>query len=307
MAHVAMTDEGNDPQLISGMFVAIRNFVQESFIGDESEEGLNRMRVGDVEVIVENSTDAVLACCVRGAPPESLRSQMQKTLEAIHRDQWYAIESFAGDMASMSESKAHLQQLLIDRRQELNRRNQFVGFALLTLILAGFAALGFWKFQKDQAWNAAVHDVEQIPGIEVVEHASGWRSHRIHLLWDPSADHPAWPLAAAGYQEGRNLTLRVSPFPQRGARNRGSAQADRRRDAAHEFQSRTTRAARGPRPGTATGNQSDSQLAHRTATARRARRPAGSARIGRSSETRTRRREGRRQRHGAARLGPGSC
>ena len=72
---------GEDADLISGMLTAIRDFVHDSF-DLESNEGLDAMKVGDLNVWIEQSPQVVLAAVIRGTPPVEYRVVLQQILEA---------------------------------------------------------------------------------------------------------------------------------------------------------------------------------------------------------------------------------
>ena len=60
--------------MVSGMLTAIRDFVQDSFGGKESE-GLDAFQVGQFTIWVEQGPLAVLAGVIRGNPPRELRGR----------------------------------------------------------------------------------------------------------------------------------------------------------------------------------------------------------------------------------------
>ena len=58
--------KASDPELISGMLTAIRDFVVDSFSREREAGGLRRFSVGELTVMVEQGPRAVLAAVVRG-------------------------------------------------------------------------------------------------------------------------------------------------------------------------------------------------------------------------------------------------
>ncbi|MDX1385168.1 MAG: OmpA family protein, partial [Thermoanaerobaculia bacterium] len=79
---VAPEVEAQDPDLVSGMLTAIRDFVKDSF-GSADGDALDTFRVGELQVLIEDSPRAVLAAVVRGQPPRDLRSRLRATLEEL--------------------------------------------------------------------------------------------------------------------------------------------------------------------------------------------------------------------------------
>ena len=62
-----------DPEMVSGMLTAIQDFVRDSFSAPPGET-LDSLRVGDLEVWVEQGPHATIAAVIRGHAPASLRS-----------------------------------------------------------------------------------------------------------------------------------------------------------------------------------------------------------------------------------------
>ncbi|HJR49672.1 MAG TPA: hypothetical protein VJ794_01115, partial [Gemmatimonadales bacterium] len=62
----------SDPDLVSGMLTAIRDFVADSFARDGDAGGLRRFTVGELTVMVEQGPQAILAAVVRGQASDTL-------------------------------------------------------------------------------------------------------------------------------------------------------------------------------------------------------------------------------------------
>ncbi|MEK7236435.1 MAG: OmpA family protein, partial [Nitrospirota bacterium] len=86
----------HDQQLVSGMLTAIQAFVQDTF-STPREQTLNTLEVGECRVLIEQGSQAILACVVRGTAPGYLRAQVQQTLESIQLDYADAFAAFDGN------------------------------------------------------------------------------------------------------------------------------------------------------------------------------------------------------------------
>jgi len=109
---VAAGDEttDGDADMVSGMLDALRSFVQDAF-GAEESDGLRELRVGDVTVLVEWGPQAVLAVVTRGMITETVRPDMQRLLESIHRTHVEALEQFNGDSGAFTDLEQSLLEL----------------------------------------------------------------------------------------------------------------------------------------------------------------------------------------------------
>ena len=81
---VAPTVATQDPDMVAGMLTAIQQFVRDSF-SSEQTEALGSLNIGDLEVWLEESPDAVLAAVIRGHAPADYRVEMSEALENIQR------------------------------------------------------------------------------------------------------------------------------------------------------------------------------------------------------------------------------
>ena len=102
----------SDADMVSGMLVAIRTFVEHSF--RTSGEPLESMRVGEVEVSIATGPLAVLAAVIRGAMSADLKARFQETIEQIHIEFSAELAAFRGDAAPFEPTAALLRPYLQD-------------------------------------------------------------------------------------------------------------------------------------------------------------------------------------------------
>jgi OOP family OmpA-OmpF porin len=190
----------SDPDLISGMLTAIRDFVADSFAPERDAGGLRQFSVGELTVMVEQGPRAMIAAVVRGQAPETLLAKLQDTLETIHLQFSAALADFDGDTAPLAAARPLLEECLATvvatGRERAGRRVAWVPWAVAALVavlvLAGLA----WRSHR--RWNAAVDRLRAEPGIVLVRADRGGGRWSFGGLRDPLAADPSALLAATG-------------------------------------------------------------------------------------------------------------
>jgi OOP family OmpA-OmpF porin len=176
-----------DPDMVSGMLTAIRDFAGDSFKVSH-EDSVDSIRLGDLSVQVRAGPKAVLAAVVRGNAPESLREQLSETLERIHRSHALSLARFDGNTKSFAQVGRELNTCLT-AQTHVNSGTPWRGYLMLVLIAS---LLGWWMLVRHQsalAWNAIVQELGGEPGLAVIESHRGSPS-MIRGLRDPLARDP---------------------------------------------------------------------------------------------------------------------
>jgi outer membrane protein OmpA-like peptidoglycan-associated protein len=189
----------SDPDLISGMLTAIRDFVADSFSPERDAGGLRQFSVGELTVIVEQGPRAMIAAVVRGQAPDTLLARLQDTLETIHLQFSAPLADFDGDAAPLAGVRPRLEECLATvvatGRERDGRRAAWLPWA----IAAGLAilVLGGLGWRSHRRWTRAVAQLRSEPGVVLVraERGSRWS---FTGLRDPMAADPSALLAAAG-------------------------------------------------------------------------------------------------------------
>jgi outer membrane protein OmpA-like peptidoglycan-associated protein len=189
----------SDPDLISGMLTAIRDFVADSFSPERDAGGLRQFSVGELTVIVEQGPRAMIAAVVRGQAPDTLLARLQDTLETIHLQFSAPLADFDGDAAPLAGVRPRLEECLATvvatGRERDGRRAAWLPWA----IAAGLAilVLGGLAWRSHRRWTRAVAQLRSEPGVVLVraERGSRWS---FTGLRDPMAADPSALLAAAG-------------------------------------------------------------------------------------------------------------
>jgi OOP family OmpA-OmpF porin len=183
-----------DPDMVSSMLTAIRDFVGDSFHVSQ-EDGVEAIRLGELSVQVRVGPKAVLAAVVRGNVPQSLRALLSETLERIHHSHAVALSRFDGEMAPFADIPRDLKPCLLAQARARARVpwRAYVGLALL---VAGSA---WWLIERHESaaqWRAILTQIENEPGFMVVEAGSDG-AHVVRGLRDPLARDPRSVIGAA--------------------------------------------------------------------------------------------------------------
>jgi OOP family OmpA-OmpF porin len=216
LLHVAAPearDAVQDADMVSGMLTAIRDFVQDAFKSHTSTQSLDALRVGELEVWVEQGPHAVLAAVIRGTAPKELHTELQEVLEQLHLRFGRLLETFAGDASPFAAAQPELESCLRSGyRREPQKRRLSPALAAILVLLAG---LGIWLTVvgviEARRWNAYVAQLRQEPGLLVVAERSRWRSHVIAGLRDPLARDPIALMAGSGLEPAR-VESRWEPY-----------------------------------------------------------------------------------------------
>ncbi len=208
LAHAAVDErEAQDPDLVSAMLTAIRDFVRDSF-AVEPEAGLRQFAVGEVTVYVEAGPGALLAAAVRGQPPPELAPRLREVAETLHLQYRGALAEFTGDTAAFEPARpllaSCLETVLSTDRPERRSAAPRVAWSVLALLLLGLLA---WRIAEGRRWAAAVERLEREPGIVLAQSERG----RLSGLRDPLAAAPTVVLAAAGI-DVEGLEMRWEPY-----------------------------------------------------------------------------------------------
>jgi OOP family OmpA-OmpF porin len=204
LAHVALDEKkSQDPDLVSGMLTAIRDFVGDSFDA-AAEDGLRTFSVGELTVMVESGPRAMLAAVVRGQAPAKLYEEINEALEDVHLQMRAQLKAFQGDTEPFEAAKPTLEELLetvveTDRPQSRSvaPKIAWAVAGVVALLLVGLAVRGSLR------WNEAVRTLRAEPGIVLIDADRSWGSWRFEGLHDPLARDPLTVLEEAGFDPDR--------------------------------------------------------------------------------------------------------
>ena len=206
--------KASDPDLISGMLTAIRDFVADSFAREREAGGLRRFSVGELTVMVEQGPRAVLAAVVRGQAPDSLLERLQDTLETVHLQFAGALADFDGDTSAFEPARPLLDGCLTtvvstDQTGERRGTRAWLPSAIAALVL--IAVLGGLAWRSHRRWSRAVTALETEPGIVLTRAEGGMGRWRLAGLRDPLARDPGAVLAGVAV-DGSSIEQRWEPY-----------------------------------------------------------------------------------------------
>jgi OOP family OmpA-OmpF porin len=210
---VAPEVEAQDPDMVSGMLTAIRDFVRDSF-GSAESDSLATFQVGELQVLVEDSPHAALAAVVRGHPPPDLRQAMQEALEAIEGRLGAALAKFDGDATPLAAADRLLDPCLRSRYEERHPRGRGAVrtvWVVGALVLVAAGAWWAYRIVEGRRLGRAIAALEGSPGVVVTAVERGQGGRLVSGLRDPHADEPAAILERAAL-DGRGLTFALEPY-----------------------------------------------------------------------------------------------
>ncbi len=200
--------EMKDPDMVSSMFSAIQDFIQDSFTIGEMDT-LDTLRLGELNVVLQDGPQAILAVVVRGNPPEHLRSSMQQLSETLHRTKKAKLQDFSRDPMDFADISEDMRSILeIKQKQEVTER-KIPWLALLAITVAAIASGYYYHLENiKQAGRAdLLARFDQQPGIVLLE--SGYRDELLQItaLVDPLIDAQSW------LQANSSTAFSLQPYP----------------------------------------------------------------------------------------------
>lgn len=197
----------SNPDLVSGMLTAIKDFVQDSF-GAPGEETLNTLEVGQFTVWVEVGPEAVLAAVIRGTAPLGLRDDLRDALNKIHTDWAEPLDSFTGDNEPFVATDPLLAGCLREAKVESKNQGEttarrkirisppfMVVLALVALLIGTWWWVSASHAERVESYFAQLSNE---PGVVVIATSYEGGKHFARGLLDPHARPPKDLLPAFG-------------------------------------------------------------------------------------------------------------
>jgi len=196
---VAPEIEAQDPDMVSGMLIAIRDFIQDSFAGQGEGTNTEVLRLGEIAVWVEQGvkTNVVLAAVLRGDAPVRIRQRMQDTLAVIHSDYRAQLQAFEGDPDPFEPTTPLLAECL---EQSMASQTSSPIWAIGLLVVLCGLGTAWWMTRPEPpkpppkqdfgAYEQLAARLDQAPGIVVLEAKPRNHGFMIRGLRDPLASKP---------------------------------------------------------------------------------------------------------------------
>jgi uncharacterized coiled-coil protein SlyX len=193
---------GQDASLVAGMLTAIQDFVHDAFEA-KAFDGLNTLRVGDLNVWIEWGPQVVAAVALRGSPPETLRQGLLQMLETLHQTHEVPLQTFTGDMTPFKNLEGVVENFLeAEQAPEPPRKIPWLKYGLLAL-LVGLLVFGSLWWRDGRRWRAFLEGLDNAPGLVVTEHERSWFNFYLRGLRDPLAAKPETLLAQSSLNSQR--------------------------------------------------------------------------------------------------------
>jgi outer membrane protein OmpA-like peptidoglycan-associated protein len=171
------------------------------------------LNIGDLQVWVEESPNAILAAVVRGHAPADFRQAMNEVLEDIQRYFSSALANFKGDAGPFRAADERLSKLLETRYKEAPEEKKKPRALLIAAGIAAALLLG-WVLYVSYAswqWSRFLADLHKQPGIVVVSTATHGRSLHVEGFRDPLAADPKALVSQAGL-DPEKADLQLAPY-----------------------------------------------------------------------------------------------
>lgn len=187
----------HDQQLVSGMLTAIQAFVQDTFSTPRGQT-LNALEVGECRVLIEQGSQAILACVVRGTAPGYLRAQVQQTLESIQLDYADAFAAFDGNPSGFDATHDRLMECVQTQYETPRTKTSPMTWVAISVIVLSTAFWGWTSYQGNQRWQHLTQRIRTMPGVVVTTLERDGQIVTLEGLRDPLATDPAELLADEG-------------------------------------------------------------------------------------------------------------
>jgi OOP family OmpA-OmpF porin len=188
-------DETSERELVSAMLTAIQDFVRDSFSVEQDQE-LQTLRVGEREIWIERSPNALLAAVVIGSPRSTqVRQAMRETLAAVQQTHWEELEGFEGDTNSFATCQPKLRACLQEEVQPKRAAKPIAAYVLGSIALVAVIAWGLVAWAARERVLGYVEQLRNEPGLVVLSTQRRDGRYHVALLRDPHSADPETLLA----------------------------------------------------------------------------------------------------------------
>ena len=116
-----------DSDILSGMLIAVQNFVNESFIGEAGlkKEGLlDEMRFGQYRILLTRGKYVIVAAVISGSHLERVPVQIRAAIDGLERELGPVLERWDGNMEEVTGADRYMQDLIAGkyRSRAMRRR-----------------------------------------------------------------------------------------------------------------------------------------------------------------------------------------
>ncbi|MDQ6979898.1 MAG: hypothetical protein Q9M46_00310 [Ghiorsea sp.] len=216
LKHIALDPSHHeDADVVSSMLTAVQDFIHDSF-SSSANQGIESLRMGDLQVLIEQGPDVVLALVCRGNPPLPLREKMQTTIEDIQHDFHENLQGFEGDTQPFEATDLNLSPLLVaDYESKTKKGSPFKPVITLGIITALIITWVVWGHRQqaniDAQWQAYTQQLMDTSGIVITSYNNRDDKYIIQGLRDPLSRDP-YELLANAKLSPKQLELSLQPY-----------------------------------------------------------------------------------------------
>ncbi len=99
-----------DQDILSGMLVAVQDFIKDSFRGEEG--GLDELKFGKFQIVLGRGKHIIVAALILGDDIKPFKPQIDKCIKDIEEEFGDMLEEWDGDVESLSGSHKHINNLI---------------------------------------------------------------------------------------------------------------------------------------------------------------------------------------------------
>jgi len=107
-----------DSDILSGMLIAVQNFVNESFIGSsglQKEGQLDELRFGEFKLVIERGKFVIVAAVLSGDPTNRVKSEVQAAIRDLEAELGSKLDGWTGEMRNVEGADRYMQDLIAGR------------------------------------------------------------------------------------------------------------------------------------------------------------------------------------------------
>ncbi len=207
-----------DADVVSSMLTAVQDFIRDSFSGS-TDQGIENLRMGDLEVILETGPDVVLAVVCRGNTPRAFNEKLQTTVEQIQQLYRQALQAFDGDTEPFVSIDEHLHPLLVsdfkseEKGQEKKKSPTKAVLVVALIMVTMLIWLGFEEAERQQTqtnWDNYISRLQSEEGIIVSSVQQDEQGYTLLGLRDPLSVDPYSLLSE--YHIAANVSFFMQPY-----------------------------------------------------------------------------------------------
>jgi len=99
-----------DQDILSGMLVAVQDFIKDSFRGEEG--GLEELKFGKFQIVLGRGKHTIIAALILGDDTKPFKPQIEKCLKDIETNHHEALETWDGEVDKLTPSFRHINDLI---------------------------------------------------------------------------------------------------------------------------------------------------------------------------------------------------